>query len=157
MILSFAVYQATVLHAIFLLGPALTNQSGGGPAGWAVLMSSRAAGSLVAGATLLRWCPKRPLLIATLVVLLDVPFLLGLAFGLPVWLLAGFALLSACGVNASDTLWESTLQRSIPKDSISRVSSYDWLGSLAMNPLGYVLIGVAASSLGCKEVLFFVK
>jgi hypothetical protein len=33
------------------------------------------------------------------------------------------------------------------------VSSYDWLGSLAINPLGFALVGVLAAGYGAGPVL----
>lgn len=63
------------------------------------------------------------------------------------------ATLSAAAVVCADTLWESELQKRIPAESISRVSSYDWLGSLSMNPLGSGLIGVAVAYSGATEVV----
>ena len=35
-----------------------------------------------------------------------------------------------------NTVWESTLQAHVPAESLSRVSAYDWFGSLAFSALG---------------------
>lgn len=156
MVLSFALYQASVLPAIMLIGPLLADSSGLGAAGWAVILSARAAGSLLAGVLLLRWRPRSPLVASTAVILLDIPFLIAIAAGATLPVQAAAAAVSALGVVCADTLWESTLQRRVPEDVLSRVSSYDWLGSLSMNPLGFVLIGAAAHSIGGVEVLLFV-
>jgi MFS family permease len=156
MVCSFAVYQATVLPAIFLLGPTMAEEAGYGAGGWAVILTCRAVGSLAAGVVTLRWRPSRPLVAATLVVMLDVPLLVGIATAAPVYLLAAVAAASSAGVVASDVLWESELQRRIPKEAISRVSSYDWMGSLAMNPLGNVVVGYAAAAYGITEVLLVI-
>jgi hypothetical protein len=43
--------------------------------------------------------------------------------------------------------------RRIPADKLSRVSSYDWMVSLALLPLGYVLAGPLAQAPGAVEVL----
>lgn len=156
MVCSFAVYQATVLPAIFLLGPTMAEEAGYGAAGWAAVLSCRAVGSIAAGVVMLRWRPRRPLLAAPLVLLLDVPLLVGIAAAVPMYLLAAIAIASSAGVIASDVLWESELQRRIPPDVLSRVSSYDWMGSLAMNPLGNVVIGFVAAAHGATEVLLVV-
>jgi hypothetical protein len=37
---------------------------------------------------------------------------------------------------------------------ISRVSAYDWLASLALNPLGMALAGPLASALGITTVMY---
>ncbi|MEJ8669970.1 hypothetical protein WKI71_20765 [Streptomyces sp. MS1.AVA.1] len=38
-------------------------------------------------------------------------------------------------------LWATTIQREIPERALSRVSSYDWFGSLAFAPLGLLVAG----------------
>ena len=49
--------------------------------------------------------------------------------------------------------WLTALAERIPPDKLSRVSSYDWMVSLALLPLGYVLAGPLAHALGAVEVL----
>ena len=55
---------------------------------------------------------------------------------------------------ALNTLWETTLQQHIPPSARSRVSSYDWFGSIALQPLGYALIGPIAASVGVSSALY---
>ncbi len=43
--------------------------------------------------------------------------------------------------------------RHIPADALSRVSSYDWMGSLALLPLGFAIAGPVASVVGARTVL----
>lgn len=153
MVLGFASYQATVLPAIFVLGPILAERKLDGAASWAVVLSARAVGALAIGLLLLRWRPRRPVLASAAVILLDVPFLLALAAGLPVLLVAAAAAISSAGVMAADTLWESALQENVPEHVLSRVSSYDWFGSMMISPLGFALIGAAAAGFGVSPVL----
>ena len=47
----------------------------------------------------------------------------------------------------------STLQRCVPEHALSRISSFDWLGSVALNPIGYALIGPLAVAFGTSEML----
>ncbi len=47
----------------------------------------------------------------------------------------------------------TALQRNVPENALSRISSFDWLGSVALNPIGYALIGPIAASLGTSETL----
>ena len=48
------------------------------------------------------------------------------------------------GAAFANALWFTTLQERIPPESISRVSAYDWMGSLALLPLGYLAAGPLA-------------
>lgn len=45
--------------------------------------------------------------------------------------------------------------REQPRHILSRVSAYDWLGSVAFVPLGYILAAPLASALGVRTALFF--
>ena len=51
------------------------------------------------------------------------------------------------------TLWETTLQEQIPERSISRVSSYDYLCSAGLMPVGLALAGPAADAFGIHATL----
>jgi predicted membrane-bound spermidine synthase len=53
-----------------------------------------------------------------------------------------------------NTLWETTLQQHIPPASLSRVSAYDWFGSLLCDPLGLALAGVVAVEIGMSRTLW---
>jgi hypothetical protein len=53
-----------------------------------------------------------------------------------------------------NTLWETTLQQHIPPASLSRVSAYDWFGSLLCQPLGLALAGVVAAGIGMSRTLW---
>jgi len=57
------------------------------------------------------------------------------------------------GFAFGDAIWMSTLQRCVPEHALSRISSFDWLGSVALNPIGYALIGPLAVAFGTSEML----
>ena len=65
------------------------------------------------------------------------------------FVLSGF-LITGLGVATCFTVWETALQERIPVQAQSRVSSFDYLGSLTFMPLGYLLIGPLVSALGTK-------
>jgi hypothetical protein len=88
------------------------------------------------------------LVVACLAILLDVPFLAALVLGWPLALVLVLGALASAGLVGGDTAWETALQERVPQHALSRVSAYDWLGSLAMNPIGFALIGVVAAARG---------
>jgi MFS family permease len=98
--------------------------------------------------------PRRPLVF---LVFTDGLFALPLAFlaaSPPLPLLACGALLSGAGMMLGMSVWESTLQRHIPGESLSRVSSYDWFGPLAFSPLGLAIWGPIAAAIGISVSLW---
>ena len=52
-----------------------------------------------------------------------------------------------------DVLWHTALAERVPPHMLSRVTSYDWMGSLALLPIGYVLAGPLGEAFGAAEVL----
>jgi hypothetical protein len=42
----------------------------------------------------------------------------------------------------------------VPEESLSRVSAYDWFGSLAFNPLGMAIWGPIAGLIGIHTTLW---
>lgn len=149
---------ASVVNALGVafpvLGALIAKRELGGAGAWALILAAQGVGALVAGTVLLRVAPRRPMLVATLIGL--VPALPGLLLAVPVgliWITVA-ALLAGVGGMVFNTLWETTLQRHIPAVARSRVSSYDWFGSLALQSLGYALIGPFAGAVGTSTALY---
>jgi predicted membrane-bound spermidine synthase len=53
-----------------------------------------------------------------------------------------------------DPFWMTCMQRTVAPEMISRVSSYDYLGSLAFFPAGLALAGPLADAVGITPVLW---
>jgi hypothetical protein len=132
----------------FVLGAAISRADLGGPGAWALILAAFSVGGLVGGLSVLRIKPHRPLLAACIAVL---PWALPpatLALGAPVYAIAAVAFISGAGLMIFNSLWETTLQRHVPDAALSRVSAYDWFGSLMMQPLGFALVGPAVVLFG---------
>jgi predicted MFS family arabinose efflux permease len=154
---TFVVYfaGANMLWAAWsALGPIVADRELGGPEAWGTVLGAMGVGALVGSVVATRVDPGRPLVV---VALMEGLFALPLAFlaaGAPVGLLVCGALLSGAGMMIGVSLWESTLQRQVPAESLSRVSSYDWFGSFAFYPVGLALWGPLASAVGVPAALW---
>ncbi|MBA3866324.1 MAG: MFS transporter [Solirubrobacterales bacterium] len=136
------------------LGPIVAERDFGGAAAWGTVLAAMGVGALAGSLLAARVKPSRPLLF---VALADGLFALPLAFLAvtpPVPLIACAALLSGAGMALAISVWESTLQRHVPGESLSRVSSYDWFGSLAFYPLGLAVWGPVAAAIGISASLW---
>ena len=60
---------------------------------------------------------------------------------------------AGAGLALFDVWWLTALAQRIPPDKLSRVTSYDWMVSLGLLPLGYLLAGPLADALGAVPVL----
>lgn len=148
------IFQATVWPAIGVIGPKLAVSQLGGASAWALVMSMVSVGTVLSGVIMLRWRPRYPMRSATWLLFLALPMLLLLAApSLQVsWLLLPAAAIGAA-IPMADTLWLAALADHIPAEAQSRVSSYDWLGSLAMAPIGYAVIGHVAEANGLSHTM----
>lgn len=136
------------------LGPVVAKQELGGAAAWGTVLSAMGIGSLIGGIVAMRVRPRRPMVVAacaTMAFSLPLGFL---AAGAPLPVLAVGALAGGVGLMLANTLWESTLQRLVPAAALSRVSAYDWFGSMAFYPLGLAIWGPISTAVGMSLALW---
>lgn len=130
------------------LGPAVAVQRLGGGTTWVVLLQAGAVGFLLGALLADRVSPRRPVLTANLgLATYALPLvLLAVAAPAPVTI-AAYGLAQA-GLGFLSPVWQTAVQRAVPAHALARVTSYDWLLSLAATPLGYALAPLAASAWG---------
>jgi hypothetical protein len=92
--------------------------------------------------------PDRPLVVTNLALGLPVLPLLALAAGAGTPVLTLLTALAFGALTLVNVLWFTTMQRQIPHELLSRLSSYDWLVSYATLPLGYAIAGLLATEIG---------
>lgn len=152
-VVGFGFFQLSFFPALLVLGPYVAKTQLGGPGAWGIILSVEAAGALAGGLVALRVRFSRPLVAMLVLVVPAGAELLLLGLGAPVWAIAGVALASGACFAIGNAVWMSTLQEKIPENAISRVSSLDWFGSVALNPVGYALIGPLSAAIGVSQAL----
>jgi MFS family permease len=146
---------SNMMSAAWLVLAATWVKDGHGGAGaWTAILVVEAVGGLVAGALALRIRPRRPLLVGSIAAVPIVAPTVLLALRLPWQTLVVAAIVMGFGNMLFNTLWETSLQQHIPPRSLSRVSAYDWFGSLLCEPIGLALAGVAAAAIGMTQTLW---
>jgi len=146
-------YHAIVLPAVFVLGPVIVSDRLGGPGAWAAVVVAFGIGSILGDLSLLRFRPRHALLVAALAL---VPASCQAAvYGSGLGLAATCVLqcLAGVGVTLFFTLWEVSLQEHVPGESLSRVSSFDYLSATALMPVGTAVAGPIADALGTEATL----
>jgi MFS family permease len=154
---NFALFQFTVLAAFMVLGPVVSERSLGGETTWAIMSACVGAGSLLGSVVAVRWRPHRPLLAVAVTLLLSPAVLLGLAAAAPLYVLAALAVVFGTVITFADAVWEGTVQTHVPEHVLSRVVSYDWLGSTVLRPIGLAVLGPIAAALGAGSTLVTVS
>ena len=152
-VLQFSVMTMVLQAAHGVFGPVVAETELGGPTVWTTFLASEAVGALVGVALALVWRPRRPILIATLLTFTaGAPaILLGVGAPLLPVVLAAFAM--GVGFQLFGVWWMTTMQNEVPPESLSRVASYDALGSMMFGPVGLVLAGPATLVFGVHAAL----
>ena len=150
---AFAVFNV-VWGPFWVLGPVVADAELGGPTAWALIVAALGLGSLAGSVLSLRYVPRRPLFVAHAAVVAAAPTFVLLGIHAPALATAALALPMGMSLAVGNTLWETTLQRFVPQGSLSRVCAYDWLASMAFNPLGAAIAGPVAAVAGTRMTLF---
>ncbi|MEU8678179.1 MFS transporter [Streptomyces sp. NPDC048560] len=150
----FSVVVAVVAAAESVYGPLVARDELGGAAPWGFALAAFGVGTLVGAVLMMRWKPRRLLLAGTLCVFpLALPSA-ALAVPLPVSGLAAVMFVSGIAIEVFGVSWMTAMHQEIPEEKLSRVSAYDWFGSVAMVPLSTAVAGPVEGLVGRSQALW---
>jgi MFS family permease len=136
-----------------VVGPVHAEQELGGPKPWSYILAALSVGMMAGVLVSLKVRPKRPLLIA-LIAQLGVAtwiFTIGVTNWIPLVMVSAF--FAGIALDFFFVLWQTAMQSNIPRESLSRVSSYDAFGSLVFAPFGLVIAGPITEKIGTEQTL----
>ncbi|NNH68747.1 MFS transporter [Nocardia uniformis] len=148
LVLQYSLVNAVWVGCFQLLGPIISQQNLGGPAAWGIITAALACGLLAGGVLILAWKPRRPLLAAASSTFAKALPLVALAYEQPLWAVAAATFAAGIGTEVFVVCFYSTLQRLVPADRVSRVSSYDILFGTVLIPFGYLIAGPVSDRTG---------
>ena len=135
------------------LGPAVTRDVYGAVGLYGVFVALYGIGCVVGTLLATVWRSRRPMRDTLLLAAVWPGMSIVVALGVPRGLAGGWMVIAGVQNGLFMVTWETALARHIPPAMLSRVSSYDWMGSLALLPIGFVAAGPLASVLGSRAVL----
>lgn len=152
-VLQFSVLNAAFVGATTVLGPVISDDTFG-RAGWGVVVAAQTFG-LASGAILaLRWKPRRSLAFGVgLIVLTVIPVTTLAISPTLISLIIAFAI-GGVSLELFTIAWDQSLQNHIPERALSRVYSYDMVGSFIAIPVGEIAVGPLAEHFGLDVTLF---
>ena len=136
------------------LGPLAVHDRPGGDGLWVAVLEAGSVGLLLGSLLAARARPRRPILTANVGLASYALPLLLLAAHAPGWLLIGSYGLALAALGFLTPVWESHVYASVPASVLARVTSYDWLFSLAATPVGYAVAPPAAHAFGASAPLY---
>jgi MFS family permease len=152
--------QALLYHLFYggaqsVLGPIVVGE-GMSRAAWGAALAWLMVGFVAGGLICLRWRPRRSLLAGTALLAMTALFPLAMAFAPgPAWVWAG-AFLHGVGLSIFSVFWDLAIQQNVPDEMLSRVYSFDIVGSFVARPLGLALTGPVAEAVGFDRWLVVV-
>ncbi|HTU78476.1 MAG TPA: MFS transporter [Solirubrobacteraceae bacterium] len=154
-VVSLTLIITVVFAPLYVLGPEVARAHLGGAGAWAAISTASGIGATVGGAVALRWWPRHPLRTGFLLTLAGEPVLLFLLAGPgPLAPIIVFSLVSGMAATIFNVYWFTALQREVPQAELSRVSSWDQLGSYGLQPIGLVAVGPIAVAVGISTTLY---
>jgi hypothetical protein len=137
-----------------VLGPVVAKRYLGGPTAFGAIVAAESAGLLLGGLLALRLRVRRPIFVGVLALLPSIGLLACYA-GIR-WLppLVAAAFVAGVGLELFNVYWITTLHEHIPPAVLSRVSSYDALGSFVFIPIGLTIAGPVAEGVGLTPALW---
>jgi MFS family permease len=149
----FSVVVAAAGAAEAVYGPLVARDELGGPRPWGIALAWYGAGTLAGTLVMLRRRPRRLLLVGTLGVFPLAAIPAALAVPLPLGPLSAAMFLAGAGIQVFGVAWMTALHQEIPEEKLSRVSAYDWLGSVALLPVATAAAGPAERLVGRTTAL----
>jgi MFS family permease len=153
-VLAFGFVNAAQSGSLSVLGPVVAKEELGGAGAYGALLAVEAVGFILGGMVALRLRVSRPLFLGCAAMGGLPPMLILLAIPAPLPVILASALVAGIGIEIFSVLWDTTLQQHVPPTALSRVSSYDALGSFVFIPLGQIVAGPIADQLGTTETLY---
>jgi hypothetical protein len=135
------------------LGPTIAEEEYGSTGVFGLLAAAMGAGTMLGAVLGFRWRPLHPMRVGFLWTLPWPAVTAAFALGAPLVLLVPLFASAGVGLSLFAIWWDTALAERVPPHTLSRVSAYDWMGSLALLPVGYLLAGPLGDALGSGLVL----
>jgi MFS family permease len=153
-VVAFGFVNAAQAGAFNVLGPIVARDELGGAGAYGAMFAAEGLGLALGGLLTLRFKPSRPLFVGCAAMIGLPPVLVLLALGAPLPLILCAALAMGIGIEVFSVFWDTALQQHVPEYTLSRVSSYDALGSFVFIPLGQLAAGPTAAAIGVDQTLY---
>jgi MFS family permease len=155
MVVTFAAINACFESMMQVLGPLAFDKGDSGPRNWSYNLAALTAGMMIGGAVAFKVKFARPLVISMALIATSALWDFAIAAELPIIFPVIGALFSGFALEIFMVNWNTSLQKHIPEKSFSRVASYDAFGSYGIAPLGIVIAGPIAATIGVSNALWW--
>ena len=136
-----------------ILGPLIALEHFNGAKSWSFVITAESAGLIVGSIIAIKIKPKYPMRFLMLSSFTITFYIWSLAKPQSLLMIAFGAFLFGITLDLWGTLWSTALQRKVPRDSLSRVSSFDAMGSMMFRPVGLAIAAPLSTFFGIENFL----
>ena len=153
LILIASVQLMVVIGVESVLLPVITRREFHGNGVFAASTAVFAFGGVITALLAARYKAKKPGLLSIVSWMFFAAAPLALAFPIAPWFVIGLYFIAGMATEPFGVYWSTALQREIPTEMLGRVSSVDYMGSLALLPIGMALAGPVTKVVGERPYL----
>ena len=136
-----------------VLGPLIALKHFNGPKSWSLVLTLEAIGLVIGSLVGMRIKFKYPMRALTLLTLFFAAYMYSLVSPQKLWVIAIAAFFWGIVLDLWASIWPTALQRTVPRETLSRISSFDAMGSLLLRPVGLAIAGPISSWLGIPRAM----
>ena len=137
-----------------VLGPLIALEHFDGAKSWSFVITAESIGLIVGSLIAIRIKVKYPLRFLQLTSFSVTFYIFALAKPQSLLVIAFGAFLFGITLDLWGTLWNTALQRKVPRGVLSRVSSFDAMGSMMFRPIGLAIAGPLSSLFGITNFIY---
>ena len=136
-----------------VLGPLIALEHFNGAKSWSFVISAESAGLIIGSLIAIKVKPKYPMRFLMISSFTITFYIWSLAKPQSLLMIAFGAFLFGITLDLWGTLWSTALQRKVPRDSLSRVSAFDAMGSMMFRPVGLAIAAPLSTLVGIENFL----
>ena len=137
-----------------VLGPLIALEEFNGAKSWSLVLTFEGIGLVIGSLIGMRIKIKYPLRFLLIISFSISLYMWSMARPQSIWFIAFCALLWGITIDLWTTIWSTAMAREVPREALSRVSSFDAMGTMLLRPVGLAIAGPLSMAIGLSNTLY---
>ena len=137
-----------------VLGPLIALKEFNGAKSWSLVLTFEGIGLIIGSLIGLKIKLKYPLRFLLIISFSISLYMWSMARPQSIWFIAFCALLWGITIDLWTTIWSTAMAREVPREALSRVSSFDAMGTMLLRPVGLAIAGPLSVAIGLSKTLY---
>ena len=137
-----------------VLGPLIALEHFNGAKSWSLVITAESVGLIVGSIIALKIKPKYPLRFLQLSSFTLTFYIFTMAKPQSLFVIAFAAFLFGITLDLWGTFWNTAMQKKVPREALSRVASFDAMGSMMFRPIGLAIAAPLSALFGIENFLY---